>query len=62
MFSQLFQSVKEIPQLTEKVVVIKGDIAEPGLGMSEEDRLLVIENVQIFFHSAATVRFDEELR
>ncbi|KAG5887299.1 hypothetical protein JTB14_007026 [Gonioctena quinquepunctata] len=30
--------------------------------MSEEDRQLIINNVQIIFHSAASVRFDDSLR
>lgn len=45
-----------------KLVPIKGDIAEDKLGMSNEDWKMLQENVEIVFHSAATVRFDEDLK
>lgn len=45
-----------------KLVPIKGDIAEDKLGMSDEDWRTLQENVEIVFHSAATVRFDEDLK
>lgn len=50
------------PNYKEIVHTLKGDIAEPFLGLSEDDRELLHENVEIVFHSAATVRFEEELR
>lgn len=34
----------------------------PELGLSPHDRHLLEENINIVFHSAATVRFDEPLR
>jgi fatty acyl-CoA reductase len=45
-----------------KVVLITGDHEQRGLGLSKEDRALLVQNVNIIFHSAATVRFDEKLR
>lgn len=45
-----------------KIVPVKGDIAEENLGMSDEDWEMLQENVEIVFHSAATVRFDEDLK
>ena len=35
---------------------------EPNMGMSPEDEQKLIDNVNIVFHSAATVRFDEPLK
>lgn len=35
---------------------------ERNLGISEEDSELLHNNVQIFYHCAATIRFDEPLR
>lgn len=32
------------------------------MGISEEDEKKIIDNVNIVFHSAATVRFDEPLK
>jgi len=34
----------------------------PGLGLTEQDRIKLIENVNVVFHCAATVRFDENLK
>ncbi|XP_048584995.1 fatty acyl-CoA reductase 1 [Nematostella vectensis] len=61
--TRLFQNVRENdPDQLDKVTAITGDIAEADLGLSPEDMALIIGSVQIVFHSAATVRFDEELR
>ena len=61
---QLFDRVREIhgARLMSKLVPLKGDIAEENLGLSDEDWELLANSVQIVFHSAATVRFDEELK
>lgn len=45
-----------------KILPVKGDIAEENLGMSDEDWEMLQEDVEIVFHSAATVRFDEDLK
>ena len=59
----LFKSLKEKePSSFKKVFAINGDITLPRLGMSDEDIEKIIEKVSVIFHSAATVRFDEELR
>jgi alcohol-forming fatty acyl-CoA reductase len=42
--------------------MIEGDLLLPNLGISNEDRKLIIDHVSIVFHSAATVRFDEPLK
>lgn len=39
-----------------------GDFMEPELGLSEEDRQTLIDNVDVVFHVAATVKFDEIIR
>ena len=51
-----------MPQFDEKVQAIAGDMLIDGLGISEEDKALLEDNVNIVIHSAATVRFDEHLR
>ena len=40
---------------------MKGDISLPDLGLSQEDRNLLLDKVNIVFHAAATVRFNEPL-
>ena len=42
--------------------VITGDIGAHDLGLSDNDRKKLIEEVEYVFHSAATVRFDEPLK
>jgi fatty acyl-CoA reductase len=46
----------------DKLIAIAGDVSEINLGLSPEDRQLLAENVSVFFHAAATVRFDDSFR
>jgi len=60
---RLFESLREKqPNVLNKVVAIIGDITEPGLGISPQDEALLEEEVSVVFHSAATIKFDEELK
>uniref|UniRef100_T1GDJ6 Fatty acyl-CoA reductase n=1 Tax=Megaselia scalaris TaxID=36166 RepID=T1GDJ6_MEGSC len=60
--SKIFNVLKLVkPNELDKLTAIPGDIMSPLLGISEAN-LKVIQNVSIFIHSAATVRFDEPLR
>jgi len=52
---------KENPLALKKVEVIDGDITEDKLGIVEEQELSLMSSVNVIFHSAATVRFDEDL-
>ena len=51
---------KENPSAFERIVPISGNIVEPMLGISTED-MGRIQNVSIFFHAAASVKFDDSL-
>ncbi|KAH7638612.1 hypothetical protein HUG17_2645 [Dermatophagoides farinae] len=42
----------------DKIFAINGDITANGLGISVEDRKKLINEVDVVFHSAATVNFD----
>nr|KAG5688295.1 hypothetical protein BaRGS_017680 [Batillaria attramentaria] len=53
---------KEQPDFEQKVVPVCGDVMLPDLGISESDRQMLEDGINIVFHSAATVRFDETLR
>lgn len=53
---------KEQPNFHEKLVPIFGDITLPELGIKPEDLKFLCDNVNVVFHSAATIRFDEHLR
>lgn len=52
----------EVPKFRHKIVAIPGDCSIAGLGIKLSDRQTLIENVNIVFHAAATVRFDEKIR
>ncbi|XP_043266217.1 fatty acyl-CoA reductase wat-like [Colletes gigas] len=49
------------PKFRHQIVAISGDCYLPGLGISPNDRATLIREVSIFFHVAATVRFDEKM-
>ena len=45
-----------------KIIPIHGDVLLEDLGLSAEDRALLCKEVEIVYHGAATIRFDEKLR
>lgn len=49
-------------EIFQKVVPISGDIQLLDLGLSPEDRKQLTEKVEVIYHSAATVRFDETIK
>ncbi|XP_011499624.1 PREDICTED: putative fatty acyl-CoA reductase CG5065 [Ceratosolen solmsi marchali] len=53
---------EELPKFRHQIVAISGDCSLPGLGISPSDREILIREVSIVFHVAATVRFDEKLK
>jgi fatty acyl-CoA reductase len=46
----------------QKLVAVVGDVGEDNLGLSPADRRILTENVNIVFHSAATLDFEATLR
>lgn len=46
----------------EKITPISGDTALPDLGISDQDRCILIENTSIVIHSAALLRMDATLK
>lgn len=50
------------PDFRNKLEAIEGDLMLPSMGISKEDEEKLIDNVNIVFHSAATVRFDEPIK
>lgn len=49
------------PSALDKIQIVQGDLTEPNLGMSNSDRKLISDSVEIIIHSAADVRFDRRL-
>jgi fatty acyl-CoA reductase len=59
---QLFEKLKaEDNGFRKKIIAMEGDCLQPGLGLSPDDRQRIVANVNIVFHMAATVRFNETL-
>jgi fatty acyl-CoA reductase len=60
---QVFDRIrKECPNAFNKIVSVHGDVSETDLGLSDEDRQRVVTEVNVVFHAAATVRFNESLK
>lgn len=60
---QVFDRLKiECPKFKHRVEAIPGDCSLSGFGLTITDTQKLISNVQIVFHVAATVRFDENLK
>ncbi|XP_060533075.1 fatty acyl-CoA reductase wat-like [Cylas formicarius] len=53
---------KECPKFRHKVIGIEGDCALPELGLDMQDKRLLVDEISVIFHVAATVRFDEKLK
>ncbi|XP_075732399.1 fatty acyl-CoA reductase 1-like isoform X1 [Rhipicephalus microplus] len=61
--SEMFQRVRlEVPEAIGKVKALSGDIAEPSLGLSNADKRILIDEVSIVFHLAATIRPNETFK
>ncbi|ETN61391.1 hypothetical protein AND_006947 [Anopheles darlingi] len=59
----MFDKMKQTcPKYDHKIRAVAGDCMQPALGISASDREILAENVNIVFHLAATVRFDEKMK
>lgn len=45
----------------DKVVAIEGDVTIPVIGLDEEDRIRLIDEVNIIYHVAANINFSAPL-
>jgi fatty acyl-CoA reductase len=60
---QLFDRLKVVqPNFIRKITLVIGDCEKPDLGLSEEDKALLVARVDVVIHCAATVNFIEPLR
>lgn len=60
---QIFDKLRQQhPDFLYKLSVLPCDLEEENLGLSPESINTLINEVQIFYHSAATLRFNEHLR
>lgn len=62
-FLQVFQKIRDTdPAQLLKIQCVKGDVSLPDLEMDESDRKELAEHVDVVFHCAANVRFDQAIR
>lgn len=64
---KIFKVFSKIDPLDKKkyfsrLHLINGDLREIGFNISENDERDLVDEVELFFHLAADVRFDENLR
>lgn len=60
---KVFDKIREkYPERFTKIRIIKGDVSQDDLGLCDNDKNELIENVTTIFHCAACVRFDQPLR
>ncbi|CAH2101802.1 unnamed protein product [Euphydryas editha] len=59
-FEKLLET--ESKDIFNKLVPISGDVGSENLGLSAEDRQILIDNVNVVIHSAATLDFEESLK
>jgi fatty acyl-CoA reductase len=60
----VYEKLRELQgaNIFQKLVSLAGDVGEENLGLSPADRRLLTENVNVVFHSAATLDFEATLR
>nr|XP_033197687.1 fatty acyl-CoA reductase 1-like [Bombus vancouverensis nearcticus] len=62
LISQIFDGVRaQNPTIFDKIHLVEGDVTLPDLGLLQKDRDMLIENVNIVFHVAATINFHQPL-
>lgn len=61
---QVFETLLQTAStdIFRKLIPITGDVSEENLGISPSDRNILIDNVNVVFHSAATLDFNESLK
>ncbi|XP_017781326.1 PREDICTED: putative fatty acyl-CoA reductase CG8306 isoform X2 [Nicrophorus vespilloides] len=60
-FEKLFETTS-VDEAFKNVKCVAGDVGQPDLGLSPEDRKMLKDNVNVIFHSAATLDFAESLK
>ncbi|KAF5306584.1 hypothetical protein FQR65_LT07311 [Abscondita terminalis] len=49
-------------EILDKVIAVRGDVTEDNLGLTPQLRKKLVEEVDVIFHMAATIRFDDPLK
>ncbi|KAA0724491.1 Fatty acyl-CoA reductase 1 [Triplophysa tibetana] len=60
---RLFDKLREEqPNFAEKIVAVNSDLTQPDMDLSKEDQETLTSCINIVFHCAATIRFNEPLK
>lgn len=60
---EVFNRIRgECPKVLSKLMVISGDMGSVGMGLSVQDDRMLVEQVSVVFHVAATVKFNEDMK
>jgi alcohol-forming fatty acyl-CoA reductase len=60
---QIFDKVRAVKaEIMQKVIFISGDITVDGLALSSHDEATLTDDVNVVFHCAANVRFNDPLK
>lgn len=60
---EVFNRIRsECPKVLEKLTVISGDMGSVGMGLNTHDERMLIDQVSVVFHVAATVKFNEDMK
>jgi len=60
-FNRWKEETPDIQQLLDKIVPVSGDLIKPNLGMSQDDRQMIIDDCNIIINIAASVDFNSRL-
>lgn len=52
----------EFPERLKKVKAMEGDLGLPGLGLSEENKAILMNEVSVVFNGAASLRLEAGLK
>jgi alcohol-forming fatty acyl-CoA reductase len=60
---QIFNKIREIDvKKLDKVIFVSGDITVDRLQLSDQDELRLIDDVNVVFHCAANIRFNDPIK
>lgn len=59
----MFQRLRsEKPEMMKKVVALDGDVGIDNLGLTEQQQNLLMSEIDIVYHFAATLRLESKLK
>jgi fatty acyl-CoA reductase len=60
---KVFDKLREMqPDFSRRITVCEGDVMRNNMGLSDLDMEVLVKNVTVVFHCAATIKFDDPLK